>query len=1074
MKKINSSRRSSTSSEESTNELDDRHLISTAAKSSKQITVCTLCGRYKGFRMSRYLFISLCVLLVLLLLLFAVLLTLYVIIPIIVRATIDKAQVGFHSVNIEQVEKDRFRLRAQLELSRTGSISATIIGPLIINVDNVGIVTVNESISIKGGSSGTTVVPIDSPFMVTNITAFHNFTRSLVFDSRVVWHLKAEATIQPLTRHMLSYSNIPFNKDVTLNALNGLPNVTINSINLNRSTEHNVFADINIQIVNPSLFSIDVGRLYFSLQYNNWTVGYVESASQNLTIHAGENSIQCLGELQSTSTESYQALLTIIQNYLTGQATKLEALAGPNVTSYPLLSIGMMGLSLSVPMPPFSEQLIVSLKFNSMSLTPSTIEKQVKLSASINIGINSPLGVNSPLNIQTMDMSVFLFYENKSVGMLNVTKVPVKQLSSETFTTKFTDEYLILTDAGLTYERFTQQFIQANQKVPISIRLVGVASIVGSFALGPLSVEGILVENDATLVGLDGFNDVQVDGIAVNGEEDNALRIGINATIGNPGVTSVQLQNFTLQMADGINGTILGHVPIDILAVQPGSNKIALNGFLAPTNKSDLPVVGQFFSAYLNGQTQSVRLFHGPSIDQNASALDLTISNLSMKADLQGIRTKLIRQVNVLNFGIEFDATNVNRIYITGELSVLFELPSNIHMTFKILATSINFTMRFKDGPPLGRMSLYDLPVQHNQTTNEILANFTRQELVVLDKDSFEEFAANLVLTNQVVVTIEGLTAALTSVQIGNLTLVDIPINDTLSLVGYSQFDNGHLIIDNIDITGSISSQALALHIKTQIINPSVVNIINGGRLTLDLCDIMNCTSFGTVNIEHFFLQPQQNPTFLDAEGIFLMTEQNEVVAREFISNMVSGIDSQVELRGTLPDNTTGTSIPLLSLAIAGLRIHSRVPGLSGNQTIIREILVKKLTAEQIIGIPLGLVKFLNIRVRLSNPFSTTITMQGMHIRADFGAIVDKDHQVGRVEDNNPIIINPHQELVTDYINVTLSAKLATMVALLGPLLAGNARLSLSGMIDVLIGENFTLTQLPLTVLNVLTDQEHA
>ena len=46
-----------------------------------------------------------------------------------------------------------------------------------------------------------------------------------------------------------------------------------------------------------------------------------------------------------------------------------------------------------------------------------------------------------------------------------------------------------------------------------------------------------------------------------------------------------------------------------------------------------------------------------------------------MKADLPGIQTKLIRQVNVLNFGIEFDSNDVNRVYITGRLSVLFELP---------------------------------------------------------------------------------------------------------------------------------------------------------------------------------------------------------------------------------------------------------------------------------------------------------------------------------------------------------------------------------------------------------------
>jgi hypothetical protein len=189
---------------------------------------------------------------------------------------------------------------------------------------------------------------------------------------------------------------------------------------------------------------------------------------------------------------------------------------------------------------------------------------------------------------------------------------------------------------------------------------------------------------------------------------------------------------------------------------------------------------------------------------------------------------------------------------------------------------------------------------------------------------------------------------------------------------------------------------------------------------------------------------------------------------------MVSGLDNQVELRGTLADNSTGTSIPLLSLAIGGLRIQTSVPGLSGERTLVREVILKKLTAAQIIGIPLGLVKILLARIRLLNPFSTPLTILSMKIRADFSATVDESLEVGVVEDDTPLVVGAHQELISPYVNVRLSAKLSTMIALLVPLLDGNAQLSLSGVIDVKIGDNFVLTQLPLTILNVTTDQEHS
>lgn len=443
-----------------------------------------------------------------------------------------------------------------------------------------------------------------------------------------------------------------------------------------------------------------------------------------------------------------------------------------------------------------------------------------------------------------------------------------------------------------------------------------------------------------------------------------------------------------------------------------------------------------------------------------------------MKADLNGIHAKLIQQVDVLNFGIEFDVNNVNKVYVSGSLSVLFELPSNVHMTFKALTTSIDFIMRFSDGPPLGEIKLVDLPVQHNQTTNEILMSFEKQELIVLNSTVFEEFAANLVLTTNVSVGIEGLASSLVQIRIGNITLTDIPVNNTLELVGYNQFDNGLLKIDNIDIIGAVSPQAVALLVKTQITNPSVVNLIYGGRLSLDLCDISTGISLGSVNIDPFYLDPKGNDTIVIGEGIFNLTENNTIIAREFISNMVSGIDSPVELRGTLEDNSTGTDIPLLSLAIAGLRVHTQVPGLTADKALVRELRVKKLTAAEIAGITLGLVKRLSTRIRVVNPFNTTVVIQNMNIRADNGDKVDEEHQVGVVHDATPLSIGPYQELISPYVNVTLTAKLTTLAVLIGPLLAGTAHLSLSGTITVTIGDTFVLDQLPVALLNIKTDQE--
>jgi len=248
---VNSHRKSSTAIEELIEGDRDSYVKSTLQKSSsKRITLCTMCGRYKGYRVRRKLFIILCIAIALLVCLLGIIIVLYTIVPAIVRSTIDKAELAFKSINIEEIGNDHFRLRAQLELSRTGSIPATILSPLIINVDNVGTVRNDQPIVIAGDADHSTIVPINSPFIVSNLEAFHSFSRSLIFESHVVWQLTAKASVQPISSAMPVYSNIPFNKKVTLDALNSL----------RRSDAERIFADIIIEISNPSIFSIDLGK----------------------------------------------------------------------------------------------------------------------------------------------------------------------------------------------------------------------------------------------------------------------------------------------------------------------------------------------------------------------------------------------------------------------------------------------------------------------------------------------------------------------------------------------------------------------------------------------------------------------------------------------------------------------------------------------------------------------------------------------------------------------------------------------------------------------------------------------
>lgn len=227
---------------------------------SKTISIFTMCGRYRGLRMRRYVCIMSFTAIALLTLLTGVLVVFYVIVPAIVRSTIDQAEIGFRSVSIDEIQQDRFRLQTELELSRTGSIPAKILAPLVINVDNIGTVRNEKVIEITGDADKSTIVPVDSPFIVSDQQGFQAFARALIFDEEVTWHLTAKASVQPISRHMPVYSNIPLDKKVKLIALNQLQRVNIRSLSLLRSDAKHIYVDLTIEIVNPSLFTIELGR----------------------------------------------------------------------------------------------------------------------------------------------------------------------------------------------------------------------------------------------------------------------------------------------------------------------------------------------------------------------------------------------------------------------------------------------------------------------------------------------------------------------------------------------------------------------------------------------------------------------------------------------------------------------------------------------------------------------------------------------------------------------------------------------------------------------------------------------
>ena len=283
---------------------------------------------------------------------------------------------------------------------------------------------------------------------------------------------------------------------------------------------------------------------------------------------------------------------------------------------------------------------------------------------------------------------------------------------------------------------------------------------------------------------------------------------------------------------------------------------------LVPTRDEDISTFGRFFSAYLNNQTQSVTLFHNRTVADTANAVELTVSGLSIGADLPGIEAELIHSVEVVTFGIGFDPRPSDNVYASGRLRVLFGLPSNVNVSLLAKKTTIEFTMGFPGRPVFGRMNLHELPVQHDQLTNELMIDFQRQLLTIVDRNAFVNFTQTFTsggLDNRVSFGIAGLASITGLFAIGTLDVDGIALNNTISLDGLGGLKDVH--VNGISINGE-ENGAFQLSINTTIVNPGST-FVQLQSFILQLADHQSGTMLGRILVDVLTLEPGKNTMIL-------------------------------------------------------------------------------------------------------------------------------------------------------------------------------------------------------------------
>jgi len=337
--------------------------------------------------------------------------------------------------------------------------------------------------------------------------------------------------------------------------------------------------------------------------------------------------------------------------------------------------------------------------------------------------------------------------------------------------------------------------------------------------------------------------------------------------------------------------------------------------------------------------------------------------------------------------------------------------------------------------------------------------SFNNQPITITDAARFSQFSSDLMLTPLASFKLNGFAAPSAETALGRLSLTGIPAADTIKLQGFNSFmavdgSNIPLIkVDGIDIL-SATTKAMVVQTAVTITNPSEsVHILNIGDLTLDIY-------FGGVALVRTIMTKFKLPlgsTHYVSQGVFVAPiGASSIHGRQFMSNIVNGIDSHVQLTGRLvgKDGTvkSGTNVPYLNAAILGFAPITIVPGLEPERQMLRgtQLVVPLYKIPQI-----AIVQKIPTRVQLYNPFTADVFI----ISSDIGIYrnVDKTGYIGQWKDtySSPedyMRVPGKTTIETKQFSVSTKFNLAEIQTLMELLNQEGASLTMSGTLEVLIG----------------------
>lgn len=325
----------------------------------------------------------------------------------------------------------------------------------------------------------------------------------------------------------------------------------------------------------------------------------------------------------------------------------------------------------------------------------------------------------------------------------------------------------------------------------------------------------------------------------------------------------------------------------------PGVNDIPLTGRLVDQsgNQTNLDLLGELFSAHLNGEVsmvdaigQSVELADGSHVQwlsQAVRALHLRVLFTSPTGPINPIKS-----ITIGTFGLQYDLSGANSyapLAASNSTSAAYALPFGFDLNITEVAVTMSIVNRGLPvanlTTPYGNSRTFTLQQNAGFESGRIDLSIPPSAMLVGDDEDshlrFSQFQYDLFHGDGSQFLLAGTTSALATTAIGQTRFDNVKFTVPAGVIGLSQLKTAPTEIISVDVVGGTPDHVI-LDIVVGLTNPSNL-ILNVGDVTFQLYDFNDGSFLGTALLpdlhmttgyqEHLttgFFQANNNPTALE------------------------------------------------------------------------------------------------------------------------------------------------------------------------------------------------------------------